>query len=214
MTTSKTKTARPKQTVDSVRAYYSGLVAKAQTERADGLEAAVHALGCQLDDLREATPDGLTREHRDLIRAQTLAMLSADTRRAAAVAGLMVFSVTGAPYIVASVDSAVASAVRVIRRAGKGIGRAFDDPGVRSAFITSFLSAFAATSGIDISDMMGTPSPASTPPKSPAAKPSEAPPASPVAEPGTAKPVSPVATPGTAKLATGVTAKKRAPKSK
>ena len=204
MTTPKTK-RKPVPTVGETRAYYSGLVAKAQQDRADGLEIAVNALACELDDARASAPDRLTSDHRDMIRSQALAMLSADTRIGAATAGLAVFVGTGEPYISAALDRAIDGAVGTIRRAGKGIGRMFDDPGARAAFIASFLSSFAASSGIDISAMMGDPPPVGT---------DAGPPASPAAEPGTAKPASPIATPGTAKPATGVAAKKRAPKSK
>jgi len=172
--------------------------------RCDDLESQLDSACDEINAFRDEHANDLTREHRDLIRSQALAMLSAETRIAASTAALATFCAVGEPYITQAVDNAAEYIVKALRGAGKSIGRAMDDPDIRAGFVSSLVSSFAASSGISLDDLLGNiPCPAPEP------KPVAAPPA-----PGSAKPASPIATPGDAKPDAGVTAKKRAPKRK
>lgn len=172
-------------------------------ERCASLESQLDSACDEINAFRDEHANDLTREHRDLIRSQSLAMLSADTRIAASTAALGVFCAVGAPYISQGVDNATDYIVRALRGAGKSIGRAMDDPDIRAGFVSSLVSSFVATSGINLDDLLGNiPCPAPEPKPAPSPTPAPSKPASPIATPGDAKPVS------------GVTAKKRAAKRK
>lgn len=172
-------------------------------ERCSSLESELDDAYDEINAHREFHENDLTREHRDLIRSQALAMLSAETRIAAASSALATFCAIGEPFISRAVDNATDYIVKALRGAGKSIGRVMDDPDVRAGFVSSLVSSFVATSGINLDDLFGNiPCPAPEP--KPAPTPAPAP----------SKPASPIATPGDAKPDAGVTAKKRAPKRK
>lgn len=170
-------------------------------EQCSSLESELDDAYDEINAHREFHENDLTREHRDLIRSQALAMLSAETRIAAASSALATFCAIGEPFISRAVDNATDYIVKALRGEGKSIGRAMDDPDVRAGFASSLVSSFVATSGINLDDLFGNiPCPAPEP--KPAPTPAPAP----------SKPASPIATPGDAKPASGVTAKKRVPK--
>lgn len=177
-------------------------------ERCSSLESELDDAYDEINAHREFHENDLTREHRDLIRSQALAMLSAETRIAAASSALATFCAIGEPFISRAVDNATDYIVKALRGAGESIGRAMDDPDVRAGFVSSLVSSFVATSGINLDDLLG----------SSATQGSAAPPAPSVyppkvgADPAPAKPASPIATPGDTKPASGVTTKKRATK--
>ncbi len=162
--------------------------------RCDDLESQLDSACDEINAHREFHENDLTREHRDLIRSQSLAMLSADTRIAASTAALGVFCAVGAPYISQGVDNATDYIVKALRGAGKSIGRSMEDPDFRAGFISSLVSSFVASSGISLDDMIGS-APTPAPQGAPPAPKSDAPTATP----------SPKAAPA---------AKKRAPKRK
>jgi hypothetical protein len=127
--------------------------------------------------------DELTREDRDLVRAQAIAMLAADTRTGVTAASGAVFLTIGRGVI----DSAVRDVLRSIARGtgsmARGVVDLMEDPDAVEALTNWFVSSMSVGAK-----------------SAPAPAPS--------------KPVSPIATPGDAKPASGVTAKKRAPKRK
>lgn len=166
----------------------------------DALESQLDSACDEIIAHREFHENDLTREHRDLIRSQALAMLSAETRIAAASSALATFCAIGEPFISRAVDNATDYIVKALRGAGKSIGRAMDDPDIRAGFVSSLVSSFVASSGVTLDDLIGSvPTPAPEAPK-------------PTVPTAPSKPASPIATPGDAKPASGVTAKKRVPK--
>lgn len=177
-------------------------------ERCSSLESELDSACDEIAAHREFHANDLTREHRDLIRSQSLAMLSSETRIAAASSALAVFCSVGEPFISAATNNAVEYIVKALRGAGKSIGRAMDDPDIRSGFLAGLITSLA-DNGINLADMIGAvtagipDAPSVYPPKV-GADPAPAP----------SKPASPIATPGDAKPDAGVTAKKRAPKRK
>jgi len=136
-------------------------------------------------DLDMELSDELAREDRDLVRAQAIAMLAADTRTGVAAASGAVFLTIGRGVI----DSAVRDVLRSIARGtgsmARGVVDLMEDPDAVEALTNWFVSSMSVG----------------------------AKPAAPTA-PTPSKPASPIATPGDAKPDAGVTANKRAPKRK
>lgn len=165
-------------------------------ERCSSLESELDSACDEIIAHREFHENDLTREHRDLIRSQSLAMLSAETRIAASSAALATFCAVGEPYIAQVANNATDYIVKALRGAGKSIGRSMEDPEFRAGFISSLVSSFVASSGISLDDLIGsvpTPAPQGAPP----APKSDAPTATP-----TPKPVAPVAPHARVKRAT------------